>query len=114
MALLRTLKHRVRWARKTAGVGQTELSELAGLTRTHIGTFESDRTRGSLDGTTILALADVLGVSMEWLVAGRGETPSAEHLIASVLRAREARDARAAARRRRAGRGRVPSVHPSS
>lgn len=85
---LGTLKDRVRWARETAGLSARELSRFAGLTKSHINLFEVEESRTRLSGAALLGLSDVLGVSMEWLVDGRGKMPSARALVAAAKRAR--------------------------
>lgn len=59
------------------------LARLAGLVRTHVYLIESrKRTNFTID--TIAQLADVLGVSIDWLYAGKGLPPDRETVLAAV------------------------------
>lgn len=64
-----------------------ELDKLAGLTPCHISLIESGR-RPNPESETLRAIAGVLGISLDWLVLGKGETPHEEDVRASVDRAR--------------------------
>lgn len=83
---------RIVQARACARVSGSELSRLCGLARSHIQLLESG-ARSAPQTDTILALAETLGVSLDWLVRGIGEEPDPEHIRAAVDAAR----ARAAA-----------------
>jgi transcriptional regulator with XRE-family HTH domain len=69
-----------------------ELSRLAGLSAAHVRLIETDQKPGAA-GTTLLRIADVLGVTVDWLIAGKGESPDADHVRQSVTDARALRDA---------------------
>lgn len=69
-----TLSDRLRIARKAADLTARELSKRAGLAEGHVAMIE----RGTVDDgrvQTIAKIADALGVSLDWLVFGRGEGP---------------------------------------
>lgn len=59
---------RLRELRKSKNLSQTELGQLAGLHYTHIGRFERGASRPS--GDTLMRLADVLGVTSDYLLDG--------------------------------------------
>lgn len=76
----------------TPHLSQRELSRLAGLSSEgHVEGIESGRTK-SPTVETVLALAGVLGCTVEWLVAGRGKQPTASVVTMSVAKARKAGD----------------------
>ncbi len=65
-----SINTRVRQARKAAGVSQSRLAEILGVTRSACSQWES------AEGTTprrerLEQLANILGVSYEWLATGR-------------------------------------------
>lgn len=66
-----------------------ELDKLAGLTPCHISLIESGR-RPNPESETLRAIASVLGVSLDWLVLGKGDPPRPEDVRAAVERARAA------------------------
>lgn len=66
----KTMGRRIREARCKRGITQDTLAELAGLTRTSVNFYESDKHDPSFFNAT--CIADVLGVSLDWL-AGRKE-----------------------------------------
>jgi transcriptional regulator with XRE-family HTH domain len=89
---------RVREAREMVeGLSARELSDLAGLTDSHVGLVESGRI-AELKLGTIDAIATALGVSTTWLATGDGAGPKPSRVRAAVLAARAARDARDASR----------------
>ncbi len=62
---------RIREAREQAGVSQTELARLLGVTRSACSQWESDH--GTAPRRERLEqLAGLLGVSFEWLATGKG------------------------------------------
>lgn len=66
-----------------------ELSTLSGLAGSHAGLI----ARGAVENPRIDVaekLAHTLGVSLDWLVRGEGEPPTAEAVRAAVEAAREA------------------------
>jgi transcriptional regulator with XRE-family HTH domain len=67
------------------GLQAQELGRLAGLSHGMVGLIES----GSRDmgGKSAPALAEVLGVSLDWLLLGRGKAPSRRAVAGAVLRA---------------------------
>lgn len=62
---------RLRELRKQHGLSQTELGERVGIHYTHIGRYERGRSRPAAD--TLKRLADVLGVSGDYLLEGAVE-----------------------------------------
>ena len=68
---------RIREAREQAGVSQTELARLLGVTRSACSQWES-ATGTAPRRERLEQLAQLLGVSFEWLATGRGGSgPSA-------------------------------------
>ncbi|HLU61789.1 MAG TPA: helix-turn-helix domain-containing protein [Gammaproteobacteria bacterium] len=66
-----TIADRIREAREQAGVSQTELARLLGVTRSACSQWESPQ--GTAPRRERLEqLATLLGVSFEWLATGRG------------------------------------------
>jgi transcriptional regulator with XRE-family HTH domain len=68
---MQTLAQRLRRARDASELSARRLDKLAGLTPGHTTLIESGR-RLNPTAATAAALARVLGVSLEWLVSGRG------------------------------------------
>lgn len=69
---------RIRGAREKLGVGARELDRLAGLREGHTSIIEA---RGrDIETDTAAKIATALGVSLDWLISGKGEGPrSADH-----------------------------------
>jgi transcriptional regulator with XRE-family HTH domain len=88
-----TLAERLTRARRLAGLSARALSELArdaGVgtgSDAHVGMIE----RGTVKyprPETLARLAAVLGVSLDWLITGNGDEPTAEQVRAAVDAAR--------------------------
>ncbi len=62
---------RLREPRRAKGLSQTEMGKLAGLHYTHIGRYERGASRPS--GDTLKRLADVLGVTSDYLLEGAAD-----------------------------------------
>jgi transcriptional regulator with XRE-family HTH domain len=82
-----TLGSRLAEARKLGGLTARSLDGLVGLSGGYTSRIESGGTKG-VGAETLSGFADVLGVSLDWLVDGRGERPLATSVVASVERAR--------------------------
>lgn len=67
---MKDLASRLRTARKRAGLRLCDLDAKAKLAGGHTAAIEN-RRRIDPSGQTILALADALGVSTDWLLRGR-------------------------------------------
>jgi len=75
--------HRIRLARRSAGLSQAQLALELGVQRSAVSHWEAQRGKPSASNLRQLAL--VTGVQFEWLATGRGPmTPSAESLLDSV------------------------------
>ncbi len=75
--------HRIRIARRTAGLSQAQLALELGVQRSAVSHWEAQRGKPSANNLRQLAL--LTGVQFEWLATGRGPmTPSAESLLDSV------------------------------
>lgn len=72
----KTLSGRLRQARKAKGFSASRLDAEAKLTRGHVRQIESG-AKPNPEAVTLSKLADALGCSMEWLLKGIGEGPSA-------------------------------------
>lgn len=66
-----TIGARVRMLRKRRGLSQKQLSEKVGVHYTHISRYERGQSRPSADG--LKRLANVLGVSVDYLLEGTKE-----------------------------------------
>jgi transcriptional regulator with XRE-family HTH domain len=87
---------RLKRARKMAKVSRRELSLLAELAQAVVGIIE--RNPGATPSAeTMMKLAGVLGVSLDWLIAGRDPVPTRSEVRTAVEVAREARASREAA-----------------
>ncbi len=82
---------------REAGLSLREVDALAGTTECHARMVSTGKI---LDPrvSTLCAFADIFGVSLDWLVRGVGERPTAEALVAAVERARATHGAREALR----------------
>jgi len=72
-----------------SGLDQSALSALAGLAPAHVNMI----LRGKIarpSATTLLAICDVLGVSLDWLLRGGDGAPTADHVRAAVQAAQSA------------------------
>ena len=75
--------HRIRIARRSAGLSQAQLAAELGVQRSAVSHWEAQRGKPSVNHLRQLAL--LTGVQFEWLATGRGPmTPSAESLLDSV------------------------------
>jgi transcriptional regulator with XRE-family HTH domain len=83
---------RLKKLRTSASISARRLDELAGITQGHTSNIE----RGVFERvttSTALALADVLGASLDYLIAGRGAAPAPAE-VRSALRNAERREQR--------------------
>ena len=83
-----TLVERLRQARQLGGVTGADLGVRAGLSKGAVSMIESGN-RPDPSGSTVAALAKVLGVSADWLLSGTEPGPDAEAVKAAVALARE-------------------------
>lgn len=63
------------------------LSDLASLDSSHVRLIESG-VREDPRSQTLAAIARATGATLDWLIAGKGDPPSAEDVRAAVERAR--------------------------
>lgn len=76
--------HRIRVARRSAGLSQTQLAAELGLQRSAVSHWEAQRGKPSM--THLRQLALLTGVHFEWLATGRGAmSPSAEAQLDEVV-----------------------------
>lgn len=81
------LGRRLKKARDTAGLSSRALSELAGASVNMVSLIERGTTKEPRS-KVLTALAEVLGLSLDWLVRGIGPEPTAEQIRAAVEAAR--------------------------
>lgn len=81
-----TFSGRLRALRELAELDTRELDRLAKRGEGHVSMIETGR-RVNPELATVKALADVLGCSLGWLLAGEGEAPTAGEVKAAVNRA---------------------------
>lgn len=79
---------RLKQARTMAGLTGSELGKLAGLSGGVVSMIESGN-RKDPSGSTVAALARVLGVTADWLLTGSEPDPTEEQVKAAVTAARE-------------------------
>lgn len=72
MGIMRDIADRVREARKKKGLSARAVADAAGLTPSHVTMIETRRkgVREGLSSETLRKLANVLDVSIDWLVTG--------------------------------------------
>lgn len=87
---------RLRWARLAAGISARELDRLAGLAEGHTALLEAGKKNG-LEMRTATKLVRALGVTLDWLVMGEGDVPTAERILSAVQSAQAAAVAAGAA-----------------
>jgi transcriptional regulator with XRE-family HTH domain len=77
---------RLRETRIRAGLGARELDRLAGRPEGQASLVETRGTNVRVETAT--AYADALGVTLDWLVDGRGPEPTADQIRSAVAAAR--------------------------
>ncbi len=70
------LGRRIAAARQLADISQVELGKRSGLNQVTIARIERGRAKG-LRVETLVAIADVLNVSVDWLLGGEEEPKAA-------------------------------------
>jgi transcriptional regulator with XRE-family HTH domain len=80
---MKTVADRVKWLREQAGISQRELCRLAGTNENQISLIERG-LRNNIEIETAEAIADVFGVTLDWLMRGRGKIPSASEVIVTA------------------------------
>jgi transcriptional regulator with XRE-family HTH domain len=78
---------RIKQARCLAKIAARELDRLAGITEGHTSLIESGHVADATS-QTLVKIARVLGVSLDWLVSGFGDGPTTDTVIAAVAVAR--------------------------
>lgn len=84
------LQTKLKALRDLAGLSQREFSLLAGLAESHVGLIEQGHVTAP-DVKTLIALAGVVGCSLDYLIADVGTAPDQDAVIAAVEAARAAR-----------------------
>lgn len=81
------LQKRLVRAREMTGLNSSELSRLCGFARQYLALIESG-ARIEIGPSKLVAIVIVLGLSLDWLVLGRGKEPRADQVNSAVQRAR--------------------------
>lgn len=71
---METLGERIRYAREAKGLSQSDIARHFGISRISVLNWEHDDTRPKVE--RIQKLAEVLGVSEEWLLSAKGKPPT--------------------------------------
>lgn len=79
-----SLGKRIQNARKSKGFTQEYIAELLGVSRQAVSKWEKDLS--SPDTGNLIALAEVLDVSVEYLAVGKQPEPPAENQSAAIAR----------------------------
>ena len=77
-----TLGQRIRAARKSAGMNQTQLAALVGVQQCAISAWERDSVADGPRLTQGLKICDACGVGLLWLATGMGVGPTGEQVAA--------------------------------
>lgn len=81
-----TLGKRIERLRKLTELSARDLDFLAGLHSNHVRAIETGQI-ADISGRTLLAIAGVLGVSLDFLYAGDGKSPSPRAVRRAVAHA---------------------------
>lgn len=84
-----TVHGRVEYIRDLAGVSAREFDRLSGLAEGHTRLIETGK-RPRLEVDTVRGIARATGCSLDWLVNGTGDAPTAKQIRAAMLRTRSA------------------------
>jgi transcriptional regulator with XRE-family HTH domain len=82
-----TMCWRLKEVRALAGITAIELDNLAGTSRGHVSMIEAGN-KSNLETRTVVSIAKVLGLSLDWLLLGVGAAPSRSKVLTAVARAR--------------------------
>ena len=86
------LSTRLRKLRKYTDLTPRGLSLLAGLSPTHVSMIESG-AREDPHCNTLVAIAEVTGASLDWLLRGMGNEPAKEDVLQAIHQAQVSRPA---------------------
>ena len=93
---MQTMAQRLAHLREMGGVSRLELHVLAKISRGFPGHIETGRVQDV--GVTVLGrIADVFGVTIDWLARGDGKAPTTRS-VAEAVKAARRREARATAK----------------
>lgn len=70
---MNSVPFRIKQRREAIGMTQVSLAHAVGVAPMTISKWERDRMEPG--ASNLRALADVLGCTLDWLIAGRGEPP---------------------------------------
>jgi transcriptional regulator with XRE-family HTH domain len=71
---MNTIGERIAHARRMSGLSAAALGERAGLSKAIVAMLEGGQ-RENPHVNTVSAIARILGVRVEWLISGTGDTP---------------------------------------
>jgi transcriptional regulator with XRE-family HTH domain len=86
-----TLGERIERLRGLTGLSARELGALAGLHASHVRIVEKS-TKAQVSAMTLRLIANVFGVTLDWLFDGGGAEPATESLHKAVARAQRLRN----------------------
>ena len=81
---LGTLKGRLKYLQDITQMPGRQISRRAGLSKTHAFQILSGRY-ADLSCKTASAICEIFGVTMDWLVMGKGPTPTAREVLRHVV-----------------------------
>lgn len=91
---------RIATLRKAAGISQSELAQMLKISPSAVGMYEQGRREPALD--ILVAMAEIFGVSIDFLVTGKaGNTEEEDRLTKILLERVNAADLKLADRRAR-------------
>jgi len=85
---MKTIGQRLAHARDLAELPASELGELAGLSKSIVAMIESGARGTRPSGSTVVKLAETLGVPAGWLLDGEGPEPAKADVMAAIATAR--------------------------
>lgn len=84
---------RLRKARLLGGLSTRDLDSMSGMAAGHTSMIETGR-RNNLEVRTATSIANVLGLTLDWLLRGAGASPTKESVEAAIARANHAKPKR--------------------
>ncbi|WP_437623356.1 helix-turn-helix domain-containing protein [Sorangium sp. So ce1151] len=86
----RSIGERLRFARQLGNISARGLDRLAGKTEGHASLIEA-KPQAEVTATTAAAYAEVLGLSLDWLILAKGTAPTEEQVTKALGMARRRR-----------------------
>lgn len=101
---LNGLPKRLKRARTLADISARELDRLTGMCEGHTSLIESG-VKPRVEAGTAAAIADALGLSLDWLLMGTGDEPTHDRVCAAIKAHEAKRPSRPIGRAPRTGTG---------